>query len=79
MADLKWHKGEPFSDGTPHWVAERDGPIVAHATMSGRRGVDDYPWEWWIESGVPHMGRAAHVADTLRSAKDQVAYGLRNG
>jgi hypothetical protein len=66
---IRWHK-ELLPDGTPKWYAEYRGERVAEAVMTGRRGVDNYPWDWYTVSGPP---MASGAADTLRSAKDMIA------
>jgi hypothetical protein len=63
-----------------HWVTlgpgsyrgDVDGQGVARIERTGRPGVDDYPWDWY----VIEIGRGAGVADTLRSAKAKVAEAL---
>ena len=71
MTEPRWHKERP-DDGTPRWFAEVAGEIVAVADMTGRAGVDNYPWDWHL---VTARGGAG-VADTLRSAKAYVARAL---
>ena len=72
---IRWHKIQT-ADGTPSWDAERDGSPVANAAMTGRPGTDNYPWDWYIEPGISHMGPASGVCDTLRSCKERVRYAL---
>lgn len=78
---LGWHR-EPSSDGSPKWYCEMGGVRVAEAAMTGRPGVDDYPWDWYLtDAGTAlwHTGRghAGGVSDTLRDIKERVANGLR--
>jgi hypothetical protein len=77
---IGWHR-EPTPDGTPKWYAEMGGVRVAEAAMTGRAGVDDYPWDWFLtDSGngmQTHSGRTVGAADTLRSVKESVLTVLR--
>lgn len=73
---IRWHK-RPTPDGTPAWYAEMGGITVAEAAMTGRNGVDDYPWDWSLTDYGEAMkvrGRSTGgVCDTLRSVKGTVA------
>lgn len=77
---IGWHR-EPTPDGTPKWYAEMGGVRVAEAAMTGRSGVDDYPWEWFMTANGLGLARnrwvwpgprTVGVSDTLRSAKGYV-------
>lgn len=71
---ISWHR-DPQPDTTPAWVAEIGGVQVAQAFMTGRAGVDNYPWEWSLTTdGVALALRSRHtgVTDTLRTAKTEV-------
>lgn len=72
---IKWHRdknGIVFKDGQiyPSWYAEINGNTVAGASMTGRQGVDHYPWDW-------HTDNDFGVTDSLKSAKEQVAESLK--
>ena len=73
--EVGWHR-EPTADGTPKWYAEMGGVRVAEAVMTGRSGVDNYPWDWSLTNAGEGLkrgqGRTGGVADTLRSVKDKV-------
>lgn len=94
-AKLKWHRLDS-RNGTPSYYAEAALRIdetskrrvlvrVAEAVKSGRDGVDDYPWDWWLTpaggdraySLLPRESmrrlRTGGVADTLRTIKQSVA------
>jgi hypothetical protein len=79
---IGWHR-EPTPDGTPKWWAEMGGVRVADAAMTGRTGVDDYPWDWSLTDAgesLRHADRGRHssgVEDTLRAVKSTVDYLLR--
>jgi hypothetical protein len=83
MYRIRWHK-VPTADGTPKWYGEMGGVSIADAAMTGRAGVDDYPWDW----GLTDAGRAlatldgprvkhSGVCDTLRSVKADVDWLMR--
>lgn len=64
---VKWHKvpGELSS-----WTASCGTIEVAHAVMTGRPGVDDYPWDWRTsEALATYEITGTGVFDTLRAAK----------
>ena len=43
---------------------------VASVVLTGRTGVDNYPWDWYLAEGVEsRTRRSAGPTDTLRSAK----------
>lgn len=79
-----WHKKAPG-----HWYAAMapGGDIVAEAVLTGSH-LDDYPWDWYlmpdadsfrVEPASPQEAisrRQSGVADTLRSAKEQVLWSL---
>ena len=77
---IDWHRGDPVHgpspDGTPQWYATMGGVVVATAVMTGRSGVDDYPWDWGLEDAGKGLqtrpGKTQGVTDTLRSAKEYV-------
>jgi len=74
---LGWHR-EPTPDGTPKWYAEIGGVRVAEAAMTGRQGVDDYPWDWYLTDAGEALAytdrgrRSVGPTDTLRAAKEHV-------
>jgi hypothetical protein len=70
----RWHKGKG-EQHVPLWYAEVDGIVIAEAACTGRPGVDDYPWDVSLRfKHTKHIG----AQDTLRSAKDIVAYAWAN-
>lgn len=77
---IRWQRVK-MADGTPRYLAIRNGAPVGEAVMTGRRGVDNYPWDWSL-SDVPvvihpaERRRYSGVADTLRSAKAYVEAAL---
>jgi hypothetical protein len=99
MVKVNWHKqtGTPATGPVvyPTWYAEvalYDAETerlrlvrVAQASMTGRPGIDIYPWDWWLtDEGVDRAYsllprestktlRTAGAADTLRSVKWSVA------
>ena len=78
MTALRWHRTST-RDGIVWW-AERGGSEVANVVMTGRPGVDDYPWDWYILFRVRPddrgKGRTSGVTATLRDAKTAVAQAL---
>jgi len=81
-AEIQWRRYKNM-DGSFRYEAQLvDGPVartVGTVTLTGRQGVDDYPWDWWVENVtiVPGGSRGSGVADTLRSGKDQLRAALR--
>lgn len=65
---IKWHKDK--STIYPKWEAEINGNIIATAVLSGRPGVDNYPWEWYTDSDTG-------VTDSLNAAKEKVEASLK--
>ena len=70
---IRWHKVGPSE-----YAGDVDGTEVARVALTGRRGVDHYPWDWYFtDAGEARRrpgARTSGVTDTLRSAKEQVAY-----
>jgi hypothetical protein len=77
---LRWHH-ERTPDGTPKWWADMGGMNVAETYCTGRPGIDNYPWDWFLTDnghGVAVANaRTGGVADTLRSVKSYVDAALR--
>jgi hypothetical protein len=52
-----------------------DGAAVGKVVLTGRPGVDNYPWEWWIDTAaVPLEGRPQGTTDTKGAAVDKVTH-----
>lgn len=63
-------------DGVGAYTIYLDGTPVAQAHHTGTH-LDDYPWDWYLlgnREGV--RGKSTGAADTLRTAKDEVASAL---
>lgn len=99
MTKIHWHRESLDRLGVraPKWYAEmavgvdpisgQGGRLVriAEAVMTGRSGVDNYPWDWFLTDagqerayGLLPRGsmkslRTSGAADTLRSVKSYVA------
>lgn len=86
--DSKWEAVAMVHDeGTPVWDARE--AVLGVAVYTGS-GADNYPWDWYLtDEGQARANAAAKsreamrirttgVADTLRSAKQAVAYALNS-
>lgn len=81
--DLHWRNA-----GESKWEAYHgtSGEPVGVAVLTGRPGVDNYPWDWYLtdagEKLVPPevtANRRWHqsgVSDTLRASKDMIRQAL---
>lgn len=69
---IRWHKDRRpwLAYAESIWYAEVDGQRIADAVLTGRHGVDDYPWDWSVR--FPTTARSVGVSSTLRHAKDYV-------
>lgn len=55
-------------------VVASDGTVVANIVLTGRPGVDNYPWEWYF-TDTPHAPTAPRLlgtSDTKSAALDRV-------
>lgn len=59
--------------GTSHYEVfdKRSGERLGEVALTGRRGVDDYPWDWSLSSGVT-SSRTSGVTATMLDAIDQI-------
>lgn len=79
---LRWQKAKVRGDAwSPIYEAYDAHGLAGSAVQTGRRGVDDYPWDWGIDPLYPAPEgvrvKTSGVADTLRAAKDQAEYAAR--
>ena len=58
---VTWHRIP-----TGEWQAWRAGIFIGAAVMTGRHGVDNYPWDWWLDRGP------SGVSESLRAAKRDI-------
>jgi hypothetical protein len=69
-----WHRSTDAKGITTHSLLAKDGgTLLAQAVRTGRAGIDDYPWDWYLAYGIkPVPGhKASGVTDTLREAKEK--------
>jgi hypothetical protein len=84
---IRWRRYKNL-DGSSRYEAQRleqsdayhatIARTVGYVTMTGRPGVDDYPWDWYLAPAVhsPAGVREAGVSDTLRSGKAYILAAL---
>lgn len=64
-----------YREGHGSYSVWQHGQRVGTVGYTGSH-LDDYPWDWVVDA--PTNGRATGVADTKRSAIDQIGYALGN-
>jgi hypothetical protein len=86
---IRWRRYKN-TDGSSRYEAQRleqSDPYhsviartVGYVTLTGRPGVDNYPWDWYLAPNVHSIGhRESGVSDTLRSGKAYVLAALGEG
>lgn len=53
-----------------------DANVLARVDLTGRPGVDNYPWDWMLVGDPVEGRRPSGVADTMRSAVDSAKWSL---
>lgn len=53
-----------------------DANVLARIDLTGRPGVDAYPWDWHVVGDPVEGRRATGVCDTMRCAVDCARYAL---
>jgi hypothetical protein len=67
-------KRKKVADRTYELIDTEVGDVVARVSMTGRYGVDDYPWDWSLTDETVEFGdsgfKTSGVTDTLSAAID---------
>jgi hypothetical protein len=76
--NIGWHRWKNPETGSVWHTLIRDTKPLARVIRTGTTGVDNYPWEWYLEDGdAAKPGRkSTGVTDSMRSAKEAAEWAL---
>ena len=76
--NIGWSRWKDTGTGVVTHSLIKDTTILARVVKTGRSGIDNYPWDWYLEDRVEAKPghKTSGVADSMRAAKEDVEWAL---